>query len=148
LAWQLEGSSKARTRPLSQPQVLYLILSPGPMPPRPFPYPIHIGIDICHVPRIAKIICAETPAGILIPNRDKFYRFTQKLFTPYEQSLLKTRFPGVHDEIASLNEANVSQYRPKLSKLSEYLAGRYVRFLRFTSPPPIAQIARLTISLE
>ncbi|KAF2141403.1 uncharacterized protein K452DRAFT_309171 [Aplosporella prunicola CBS 121167] len=49
------------------------------MPPRPFPYPFHVGIDICSIPRIRRLMTSKSSHADIDPN--KFRRFLFRLFS-------------------------------------------------------------------
>lgn len=53
------------------------------MPPIRFPLALGIGTDICHVPRIARIITRRDEGGI--------ERFAGKIFNVFERKIFHTR---------------------------------------------------------
>jgi hypothetical protein len=83
------------------------------MPIRPFPIPYSIGTDICHVPRIFKLLfpgyISHTP---LVPSiLDINDRFLTRIFTLHE----KQNFWERH----RLSET------PNLQRIADHVAGRY-----------------------
>lgn len=82
------------------------------MPPRAFPYPFKLGIDICHIPRVKSILLRNVDKGE--KQTRPLSRFLSKVLTWPERQYFWDRFKD-HD----------AAYKD-ISKVSQYLAGRYV----------------------
>ncbi|OJJ05892.1 hypothetical protein ASPVEDRAFT_32236 [Aspergillus versicolor CBS 583.65] len=92
----------------------------------PFPYPLGLGTDICHIPRIRRILANEKPQYA--------EQFAQKIFGPAErgefnsryQKLLQCKRDGLETVPASAIDSLVrDKYDQKLWQLSSWVAGRF-----------------------
>lgn len=83
------------------------------MPIRPFPFPFTVGVDLCQVSRIRKIMNSKN---------ENFLRFLRRLLTAREIKYCNALFPEMHGSAG-----------PEKDMLMEYLTGRYA--LAFTPNP-------------
>ncbi|KAE8380880.1 hypothetical protein BDV26DRAFT_256431 [Aspergillus bertholletiae] len=92
----------------------------------PFPYPLGLGTDICHIPRIKRILSNENPNYV--------ERFTQRIFTEAELADFHQRHARVlqlkqnlENAISTPNGSSLEQdrYDRGLWKLSSWVAGRF-----------------------
>ncbi|OCL05498.1 hypothetical protein AOQ84DRAFT_441436 [Glonium stellatum] len=85
------------------------------MPIRPFPHPLRVGSDICHVPRIVKIITN----GVDGPNPPRspvpLNRFLARIFTPEERAMYAKRWNSSKDNMS----------RHATLQIARHLAGRW-----------------------
>ncbi|KAI9880578.1 MAG: hypothetical protein M1830_002277 [Pleopsidium flavum] len=103
------------------------------MPPRPFPYALGIGTDICHVPRIQRLILRHEDGGI--------ERFGSKIFNEFERQFFNTRLSRYnvaraaavpkcngHDGASStetLANAQDMEHSIPLKAFARWIAGRF-----------------------
>ncbi len=108
------------------------------MPPRPFPYALGIGTDICHVPRIQRLILRHDDGGI--------ERFGSKIFNEFERKFFNTKLsrykaaraaavlePNGHGGASStetLPDAQDVERSTPLIAFARWIAGRYSFFMR------------------
>ena len=84
------------------------------MPIRPFPLPFRVGVDICHVPRILRLLTKDVGRArrASLPGRDDIvlnHRFLDHLFTPHEKKNFET--------------LSLPKF-PDLGSISRHIAGR------------------------
>ncbi|KAJ5807074.1 hypothetical protein N7474_010666 [Penicillium riverlandense] len=87
------------------------------MKPLPFPFALHIGTDIVHIPRIARLI--NRPGNYLT-------RFTRRILCAQEQHDFTTRFtlpPSYTNE--SLHSQSQYQSPTITPDMTRWLAGRF-----------------------
>lgn len=91
----------------------------------PFPYPLGLGTDICHIPRIRRILTNEKPQYA--------ERFAQKIFGPAERGEFNSRYQNllqckrdVLEEVPAraIDSLLRDKYDQKLWQLSSWVAGR------------------------
>ncbi|KAB8225443.1 hypothetical protein BDV33DRAFT_198823 [Aspergillus novoparasiticus] len=92
----------------------------------PFPYPLGVGTDICHIPRIRRILTHENPSHV--------HRFVKRIFCQSEFDAFQQRHEKVLqlkkclDTGMSKNEESSLQqdkYDWALWRLSSWVAGRF-----------------------
>ncbi|KNG87352.1 hypothetical protein ANOM_003931 [Aspergillus nomiae NRRL 13137] len=92
----------------------------------PFPYPLGVGTDICHIPRIRRILTRENPKYA--------ERFSKRIFSESERDAFQQR----HDNVLRLkkdldtavcrtdeNSRQQDDYDRELWRLSSWVAGRF-----------------------
>lgn len=109
------------------------------MPPRPFPYAIGIGTDICHIPRIQRIILQNDGRDIV--------RFGSKIFNDFELRFFQQKLTSYHEAKAAavsdsagngaavpnkpvLHNTDDVRHHVGLVAFAQWLAGRYLDFVR------------------
>lgn len=82
--------------------------------PRPFPLPFNVGIDICQISRISKILSANQ-------SRDAM-RFIRRVFNAAELENNKTRLRALQDVV----DARKAIVKPddSMLQLATFFAGR------------------------
>ncbi|KAJ5130146.1 uncharacterized protein N7515_006185 [Penicillium bovifimosum] len=102
----------------------------------PFPYPLSVGTDICHVPRIQRILSNE--------NEEHVTRFSRKIFSPTELPGFQERYQAVlrlrrtmparaqieenqtDDHGSGVdNDVRCDKYERELLGFSKWVAGRF-----------------------
>ncbi|GAB1196833.1 hypothetical protein APSETT444_006111 [Aspergillus pseudonomiae] len=92
----------------------------------PFPYPLGLGTDICHIPRIRRILTRE--------NSKYAERFSKRIFSGSERDAFQQR----HDKVLRLKKdldtavcqtdeksRQQDDYDRELWRLSSWVAGRF-----------------------
>ncbi|KAK3080022.1 hypothetical protein LTS18_003329 [Coniosporium uncinatum] len=91
------------------------------MPPRPFPLPLRIGTDICHIPRIHRLITAEVRLSTSAFPRSLF-KLLNRLLTSHEHADFWARWsrPSLSSD-AFVYGSNRSEWMA----IARYMAGRW-----------------------
>ncbi|KAI9812423.1 MAG: hypothetical protein M1827_004654 [Pycnora praestabilis] len=77
------------------------------MPPKPFPYPLGVGIDICHIPRIRRLITKD--------NGKYLDQFARRIFNSYEWEHFQVK----------LEDAKNASHKDYMDGIAQWLAGRF-----------------------
>lgn len=113
------------------------------MPPRAFPYALRIGTDICHIPRVQRLISREIkndptarPVGL--------YKTLQKLMTDKEQDAfwLSWKSPANIFETTELRLNNVAGYIAGRSVMNQVLCHMCRPNTRMDTRSPSKQVGR------
>lgn len=91
------------------------------MPPKPFPYPISIGVDLCLIPRMRRLIRQRDGRNI-IPLAKKIFHRDAELGV--FQKRLDTYRCEAEDDI-ELSEKVSAAFDRSLDKFSRWMAGRF-----------------------
>ncbi|OJJ31163.1 hypothetical protein ASPWEDRAFT_72154 [Aspergillus wentii DTO 134E9] len=100
----------------------------------PFPYPLALGTDICHIPRIQRLLTDN--------SQKQVDRFSQRIFSPAERSFFQEQYDKVlqlreniadkadnedngQDESGTDKNLQRTQYERAFWKLSSWVAGRF-----------------------
>ena len=83
-----------------------------------FPFPIGLGSDLCHIPRIRRLIIKDPPALSAA-------KFIRRILHPIERSHAMAILQAEIDDHGRRRQRRTSQpLNPELHRLAEYLAGR------------------------
>lgn len=91
------------------------------MPPKPFPYPISIGVDICLIPRMRRLI-RQRDGHDIIPLAKKIFHRDSEL--DVFQKRLDTYKCEARDEYLSSEKVSAA-FDQSLDNFARWMAGRF-----------------------